>query len=99
MQNPQMFKKQNGIGEMFVKFEKNYTTSVQFSHSGVTDALRPHELKHTRPLCPSPTPEVHSNSRPSSRDAIEQSHPLSFPSPPAPKPFQHQSFPMSQLFA
>ena len=32
-------------------------------------------------------------------DAIQPSHPLSSPSPPAPIPFQHQSFPMSQLFA
>ena len=31
-------------------------------------------------------------------DAIQPSHPLSFPSPPAPNPSQHQSFPMSQLF-
>ena len=32
-------------------------------------------------------------------DAIQPSHPLSSPSPPAPNPSQHQSFPMSQLFA
>ena len=33
-------------------------------------------------------------------DAIQPSHPLSSPSPPAPNPAQHQeSFPMSQLFA
>ena len=32
-------------------------------------------------------------------DAIQPSHPLSSPFPPAPNPFQHQSFPMSQLFA
>ena len=31
-------------------------------------------------------------------DAIQPSHPLSSPSPPAFKPSQHQSFPMSQLF-
>ena len=41
--------------------------SVQFSHSVVYDSLRPHELQHTRPPCPSLTPEVHSDSRPSSR--------------------------------
>ena len=35
---------------------------VQFSHSVVSDSLRPHELQHTRPPCPSPTPGVHSNS-------------------------------------
>ena len=32
-------------------------------------------------------------------DAIQPSHPLSSPSPPAPNPSQNQSFPMSQLFA
>ena len=32
-------------------------------------------------------------------DAIQPSHPVSFPSPPAPNPSQHQSFLMSQLFA
>ena len=30
--------------------------------------------------------------------AIQPSHPLSSPSPPAPNPSQHESFPMSQLF-
>ena len=32
-------------------------------------------------------------------DAIQPSHPMSPPSPPASNPSQHQSFPMSQLFA
>ena len=32
------------------------------------------------------------------RDAIQPSYPLLSPSPPAPHPSQHQSFPMSQLF-
>ena len=41
-------------------------TSVQFSHSVVSDSLQPHELQHARPRCPSPTPGVHSNSCPSS---------------------------------
>ena len=39
-------------------------SSVQFSHSVVSDPLRPHESQHARPPCPSPTPRVHSNSRP-----------------------------------
>ena len=33
--------------------------SVQFSHSVVSDSLRPHESQHTRPPCSSPTPRVH----------------------------------------
>ena len=35
-------------------------SSVQFSHSVVSVSLRPHELQHARPPCPSPTPGVHS---------------------------------------
>ena len=41
-------------------------SSVQFSRS-VSNSLLPYELQHARPLCPSPTPGVHSDSRPSSR--------------------------------
>ena len=41
--------------------------SVQFSCSVVSDSLRPHGLLHARPPCPSPTPEVYSNSCPLSR--------------------------------
>ena len=41
--------------------------SVQFSRSVVSDSLRPHESHHARLPCPSPTPRVHSDSRPSSR--------------------------------
>ena len=40
--------------------------SDQISCSVVSDSLRPHELQHARPPCPSPTPGVHSDSRPSS---------------------------------
>ena len=39
---------------------------VWFTRSVMSDSLRPHESQHTRPLCPSPTPGVHSDSRPSS---------------------------------
>ena len=41
--------------------------SVQFSRSVVSDPLRPHELQHARPPCPSTTPRVHPNSCPLSR--------------------------------
>ena len=39
----------------------SYFSSVQFIRSVVSDSLRPHELQHARPPCPSPTPEVYSN--------------------------------------
>ena len=42
------------------------SSSVQFSHSVVSDSLRLHESQHARPPCPSPTTGVHSDSRPSS---------------------------------
>ena len=75
-------------------------SSVQFSHSVVSDYLWPHELQHTRPSCPSPTPRVYSNSHPSSRwchPAILSSV-ISYSS--CPQSLQASgSFPMSQLFA
>ena len=70
--------------------------SVQFSHSVVSNSLRPHELQHARPPCPSPTPRVHSDSRPLSQwchPAISSSV-IPFSSCPA-----SESFPVSQLFA
>ena len=42
--------------------------SVQFSSvAQLCPTLQPHGLQHARPLCPSPTPRVYSNSCPSSR--------------------------------
>ena len=41
--------------------------SDQISHSVVSDSLRPHESQHARSPCPSPTPRVHPDSRPSSQ--------------------------------
>ena len=39
-------------------------SSVQLSHSVLSDSLRPHGLQHARPPCPSPTPGVYPNSCP-----------------------------------
>ena len=75
------------------------SASVLFSHSVVSDSLRPHESQHARPPCPSPTPGVHSDWRPLSQwyhPAISSSvvpfssHLRSFPASGA--------FQMSQLF-
>ena len=41
---------------------KHTCSSVQLSHSVVSDSLRPHGPQHTRLPCPSPTPGVYSNS-------------------------------------
>ena len=74
-------------------------SSVQFSCSVVSNTLRPHELQHARPPCPSPTPGVHSNSCPSSwwcHPTISSSV-VPFSSCPQSLPASG-SFPMSQLF-
>ena len=79
---------------------KSTLGSVQFSHSVVSDSLRPHESQHTRPLYPSPTPGVHSDSCPSSHwchPAISSSV-IPFSSCPQSLPAS-ESFPRSQLFA
>ena len=67
--------------------------SVQFICSVVSDSLRPHELQHARPPCPSPTPGVHPNPRPSSRWC----HPA-ISSSVVPFSSCHQSFPASGSF-
>ena len=77
----------------------NWCSSVQFSHSVVSDSLWPHESQHARPPCPSPTPGVHSDSRASSpwcHPAISSSV-VPFSSCPQSLPAS-ESFPMSQLF-
>ena len=77
----------------------NTFTSLHFSHSVLSDFLRPHELQHTRPPCPSPSPGACSNSCPliwryhptiSSSVVPFSSCPQSFPA--------SWSFPMRQLF-
>ena len=80
---------------MKIRIPKNY----QFSCSVMSDSVQPHGLQHASLPCPSPTPEVYSNSCPLSRWC----HPTiscfvvpissrlqSFPA--------SGSFPMSQLF-
>ena len=54
--------KMDNLEEMDKFLEK--FSSVQFSHSVVSDSLWPNELQHARPPCPSPTPRVYSNSCP-----------------------------------
>ena len=73
--------------------------SVLFSQSVLSYSLRPHESQHARPPCPSPTPGVHSDSRPSSQwchPAISSSV-VPFSSCPQSLPAS-ESFPVSQLF-
>ena len=81
-------------------------SSVQFSHSVMSDSLWPHELQHAKPPCPSPTLGVHPNSCASSQwchPAISSSIvpfsscPQSLPA--FPLTLGSKSFPVSQLFA
>ena len=95
-----------GLLEVAHEFQ-NYTNShahqfslVQFSHSVMSNSMRPHDVQQARPPCPSPTPRVYSNSRP----LCQWCHPTISPSV---IPFSSclQSFPasgsfqMSQFFA
>ena len=57
-------------------------SSVQLSHSVMSDSLRPHELQHSRPPCSSQLPESTQTHVHCVGDAIQPSHPLSSPSPP-----------------
>ena len=68
-------------------------SSVQFSHSVMSNSLWPHGLQHARLPCPSQTPRAYSNSGPSS----QWCHPTisSFISPFS---FRLQSFPASGPF-
>ena len=72
---------------------------VQFSHSVMSDSLRPHESQHTRPPCPSPTPGVYPNSCPLSQwcHVTILSSVIPFSSCPRSLPASG-SFLMSQLF-
>ena len=77
-----------------------YFSSVQFSRSVMSDSLRPHESQHARPPCPSPTPGVHSESRPSNQwcNPTISSLVVPFFSCPQSLPAS-EYFPISQLFA
>ena len=85
--------------EAMVHIYNGIFSSVQFSHSVMSDSLQPHGLQHARHPCPSPTPRVYSNSCPlsqwchptiSSSVVPFSSHLQSFPA--------SGSFPMSQFF-
>ena len=96
-------------GKVTPKFRPNPSSTVHWQsilHQSVRSVtqscptLRPHESQHARPPCPSPTPGVHSDSRPSGQwchPAISSSVVPFFSCP------QYltasKSFPMSQLFA
>ena len=88
-----------GLREEPLVFIQNFS-SVQSSHSVMSDSLRPHEPQHARPPCPSPTPRVYPNLCPlcwwchptiSYSVILFSSCPQSFPA--------SGSFQMSELFS
>ena len=90
-----------GINSSFVyKYLPIHHHSVQFNRSVMSDSLRPHKSQHARPPCPSTTPRVHPDSRPSSQlcHPVISSSVVPFSSCPQSLPAS-ESFPMSQLFA
>ena len=91
--------------ELWIYSKENFKrhdqfSSVQFSRSVMSDSLRPHESQHARPPCPSPSPGVYLDSRPSNQwcHTVISSSVIPFSSCPQSLPAS-ESFPMSQLFA
>ena len=76
-------------------------SSVQFSSVAQSCPTLCNPMNHSTPGLPvhHQLPEFIQTHVHQVGDAIQPSHPLSSPSPPAPNPSQHRSFPMSQLFA
>ena len=74
--------------------------SVQFSHSVMSNSLRPHEPQHTRLPCPSATPRVYPNSCPLNRWCYLTISSSVIPFSSCLRSFPASgSFQMSQLFA
>ena len=90
---------------MYSKFQRRKLvklqfSSVQFSHSVVSNSLQPHESQHARPPCPTPTPGACSNSCPLSQWCHPTTSSSVIPFSSSPKSFPASgSFQMSQFFA
>ena len=91
------------LGNLFLKTQSHASCvlpSVQFSGSVMSDSLRPHELQHARPPCPSPTPRIHPNPCPLSQWGHPTISSSVIPFSSCPQSFPASgSFQMSQLFA
>ena len=85
--------------EAVVHIHNRIFSSVQFSHSVMSNSSQPHGPQHARPPCPSPTLRVYSNSSPLSQwcHPTISSSVIPFSSCPQSFPVSG-SFPMSQLF-
>ena len=79
------------INQLNSKVSLHQFSSVQFSRSVVSNSLRPHELQHARPPVHHQLPEFTQTHIHRVRDAIQPSHLLSSPSPPAPDPYTYHN--------
>ena len=91
-----------GIEVLFLnsmEITKVFAFQFQFSHSVVSDSLRPQEPQHARPPCPSPTPGVYPNKCPLSRWCLPTISSSVIPFSSCLQPFPASgSFPVSQFF-
>ena len=77
----------------------SFNSSVQFSHSVMSDSFQPHEPQHASPPCPSPTARVYPNPCPLSRWCHPTISSSVVPFSSCPQSFPASgSFPMIQLF-
>ena len=60
------------LGSQRVRHNQRDFSSVQFSRSFVSNSLQPHKSKHTKPPCPTPSPEI----CPSSCPLHQRCHPV-----------------------
>ena len=91
---------ENSRNKQFIGFKLHTVlSSVQFSHSVVSNSLWPHEPQHARPPCPLPTPGVYPNPCPSSQWCHPAISSSVIPFSSCPQSFPPSgSFPMSHLF-
>ena len=85
---------------LLCSWRSSFGSSVQFSHSVMSNSLWPHEPQHARPPCPSPTAGVYPNPCPLSRwcHSTVSSSVVPFSSCPL-SSLASGSFPTSQFFA
>ena len=90
------------VNTLLVQYLVSLITNLQFSSVQSLSHVRlfvPHELQHSRPPCPSPTPRVHPNSCPWSQWCHSAISSSIAPFPSCPQSFPASgSFPVSQLF-
>ena len=93
MEQPKKKKEREREKPLSMYWYEKTSSSFQFSHSVMSDSLRPHELQHARPPCPSPTPRVHPNLCPFSSNHLILHRPLLLlpPIPPRIRVFSNES--------